>query len=168
MVERRPGAEEEDRLARLGLLHRVDEERDRLPLVGLDDAVVVGQVVARNPVGVEGRIPPADQQPAGQAGEAVLVRAGPEVRAGEEEQRVGGRHRVGEGRSAEGAGVVRRLLGELGGDVARGRGDLLCPRSAPPERSKAAFDRAFVLVPVRFSSDQFAPRFARRLTPHST
>ena len=106
-------------------LHRVGEERDRLALVGLDDAVVVGQVVARHPVGVERRAPRAPQERARQASEDVLVAGGAEVRAREEEQRVVGGDRVGQHRGAERAGVVGRLLGQLGGDVARARGDPL-------------------------------------------
>ena len=56
VVERRPDAEEQHRLARLDLAHRVDEERDRLELVRLDLAVVVGQVLAGNPVVLEARV----------------------------------------------------------------------------------------------------------------
>jgi hypothetical protein len=83
-----PGAEDEDRLAGPSFLHRVGEEGDRFPLVGLDDAVVVGQVLLRLPVRVEGRAPRAAKEPARQASEHILVGGGPEVRASEEQQRL--------------------------------------------------------------------------------
>ena len=116
-MQRRAGAEEQDRLVRRGLAHRVGEERDRLELVGLDDRVVVGEVLLRHPVGVERRVAAA-QERAGQAGEPVLVGGGAEVRAAQEHDRVAGGDGVADQRGAERAGVVRRLLGELGGDVA--------------------------------------------------
>ena len=118
-------AEHQHRLAGRSRLHRVDEERDRLELVRLDDAVVVGQVLLRHPVGVERGARPAAEQASRHAREHVLVDGGPEVRAREEEQRVGGRDRVRQDGRAEGARVVGRLLGDLGRDVARRR-----PRSA--------------------------------------
>ena len=89
VMERGSGAEDQDRLAGRGVLHRVGEVGDRCPLVRLDDAVVVGQVLLRHPVRVEGRAAWATNEPSRQASEDVLVGGGPEVRSREEDQRVG-------------------------------------------------------------------------------
>jgi hypothetical protein len=132
VMKRRPSAEDENRLAGRGLLHRVGEESDRFPLVWLDNAVVVGQVLLRHPVRVEGRTPRATQEPARHASEDELVGRGPEVRAREEDQRIAGRDSVGKNRGAERAGVIGRLLGELGGDVASARREPLRARPPPP------------------------------------
>ena len=79
---------------------RVGEEGDRLDLVGLDDGVVVLEVLLRHPVGVERRVAAA-QERARQPGEAVLVGGGAEVRAAEEHDRVARGDGVADERRAE-------------------------------------------------------------------
>jgi hypothetical protein len=127
-----PAPEYQHRLAGRSMLDRVGEERDRLALVRLDDGVVVGQVLLRHPIRVEGGAPRPAEQPARQARENVLVAGGAEVRSRQEEQRLGRRDGLGQDRGAERAGVVGRLLGDLGRHVPGAGRDPLRPGSSAP------------------------------------
>lgn len=122
VVQRGPDPEEQDRPVAVRTPHGADEVRDGGELIGLDRAVVVGQVFRRHPVGVERGVDAAAQERSGEAGEAVLVEGGADVGAGQEEQGLVRGDRVAEDGGAERARVVRQFLGDLGADIADGRG----------------------------------------------
>ena len=80
VMQGRADAEDQDGLAGGGLAQRLDKEGDGMPLVGLDRAVVVVEVGARAPVGLEaGEAWPAVQERADGAAEGELVGGGAEV-----------------------------------------------------------------------------------------